>query len=268
MSAITAAPRTGLLKAEWTKIRSVRSTFWSLFVLGAAMIGFTVLLAGIQSSDWKTMAAADRQDLISDPVGNTLLLGALWATLGASVLGVMVVATEYSTGLIRSSILATPKRGGLLRAKAIVFGTAVLVVSEIAGVISFFLARAFLHGKVAMSLSDGHTLAAVAAVGPFVTVFGLLAFAIAAILRHVAGALVCSLALIMLVPTMINGILGHTGRYLNTYLPGGNAPKNILSTSADHSDSVLSGWPSFGVSALWVFVLIAAAGYLLRKRDA
>jgi ABC-2 type transport system permease protein len=260
--------RTDLLRAEWTKLRSVRSTFWSLLVLGAAMVGFTALVAGFQASDWNSMSAADRHSLITDPVGNTLVEGALWATLGACVLGVMVMATEYSTGLIRSSVLATPKRTGLLTAKATVFGLATLVVSEISGFIAFFVAKGFLGSHVSMSLSDGRTLAAVASAGPLVTVFGLLAFAIAAIIRHVAGALIISIALTMLVPTMVIGMMGHTGRYINTFLAGGNAPKNVLSTAGDHSDSVLSGWGSFGIECLWVALLIGAASYLLRRRDA
>lgn len=265
---MSATSKVGLLRAEWTKLRSVRSTFWSLFVLGASMIGFTALAAAFQTSDWDTMSAADRHQLITDPVDGTLVLGVLWATLGACVLGVMVMATEYSTGLIRSSILAAPKRTGLLTAKAVVFGVATLVISELAGFISFFVAKSMLGSHVPMSLGDTGTLAAVAATGPLITMFGLLSFAIAAIVRHVAGALIISIALTMLVPTMVNGMLGNAGRYVNTFLVGGNAPKNVLSTAGDHSNAVLSGWGSFGIGCLWVAVLIAAASYLLSRRDA
>lgn len=256
-----------LVRAEWTKLRSVRSTFWSLAVLGGAMVGFTALLAGVQSGNWNSMSAADRHNLLVDPVGSTLVVGALWATLGATVLGVLVVASEYSTGLIRASILAAPRRTGMLAAKALVLAAATLVTSEVAGFASFFVAKAMLRRHVPMSLTDGHALQAVAAVGPLVTVFGLLAFGIAAIIRHVAGALTCALALILLVPTLVIGILGNTGRYLNTYIPGGNAAKDVVSMQADRSDSVLPAWGSFGVECLWVAVFLGAATLLLCRRD-
>lgn len=257
----------GLLRAEWTKLRSVRSTFWSLFVLGAAMVGFTAIGAAFQAADWHSMSAADRHSLVTDPVGSTLLLGALWATLGASVLGVMVMASEYSTGMIRSSALAEPRRTRFLAAKAAVFAAAVFVVSEIAGFLSFFVAKALLGSHVDFSLGDGRTFAAVIAVGPLITAFGLFAFAIAAILRHVAGSLTASIALTMLLPTLIIGLFGHAARYVNTFIPGGNAAKNILSTHTDHPDSVLPAWPSFAITCMWVVLLLGIATYLMKERD-
>jgi ABC-type transport system involved in multi-copper enzyme maturation permease subunit len=259
---------TNILRAEWTKIRSVRSTFWALFVTGAMVIGSSILMAAVQMSDWKSTSAGDRADLLADPTGNILVLSALWGALGACVLGALVSTSEYSSGTIRASLMAIPRRTGMLVGKIVTFGLLLLAIGEISGFAAFFSAQAIMSKHVPMSLSDGRTLVTVIAVGPYLCAFGLLALTIGALLRHTAAALTTSIALVMIVPTLTAGLLGSHNKDVNTFIPGGNAAKYIMSASSDHTDSVLSAWPSFAVSCLWVAIFAALALFLLRRRDA
>ncbi len=254
--------------AEWTKFRSVRSSQWSLALLPAVVVGASALLAGDQGGRWAKMNAADRHDLLADPVGNTLMFGMLWGSIVAAVLGVVTISSEFSTGAIRSTALAVPRRSRFLAAKAVVLGAAVLVSSEVAAFTAFFVSRALLSPHVPMSLADGATTLAVVGVGLSVTVFALLALAFGTLIRHTAGGVAAALALVVVVPTLAAGLAGRTGAYLNTFLPGGNAAKNIVSTVSSPEDSVLSAWPSFAVSCGWVVVLGAVGAWLLARRDA
>jgi ABC-type transport system involved in multi-copper enzyme maturation permease subunit len=256
-----------IVRAEWTKFRSVRSSRWSLGVLAVVVVGASALLAGVQRDSWATMNAADRHDLLTDPVGGTLIQGMLWGSIVAAVLGVTVISGEYSTGAIRCTALAVPRRWRFLAAKAVVLAAAVLAISEVAGFAAFFVSRAILSSDVPMSLSRGGTALAVAGVGLSVTAFALFAMAIGALIRHTAGGVAAALALVAIVPTLVAGLAGRLGAYLNTFLPGGNAAKNIVSTGSGHQDSVLSAWPSFVVSCGWVVLLGALAMWLLGRRD-
>jgi hypothetical protein len=92
--------------------------------------------------------------------------------------------------------------------------------------------------------------------------------ALGALIRHTAGGVAAALALVAIVPTLAAGLAGRLGAYLNTFLPGGNAAKNIVSTGSGHQDSVLSAWPSFAVLCGWVVMLGALAAWLLARRDA
>jgi ABC-type transport system involved in multi-copper enzyme maturation permease subunit len=146
-----------VVRAEWTKFRSVRSSRWSLAALAAVVLGASALLAGVQRGDWTSMHASDRHELLTDPVGGTLMQGMLWGSIVAAVLGVTVISGEYSTGAIRSTALAVPRRWRFLAAKAAVLAVAVLVSSELAAFAAFFVARAILSPDVPMSLSHGAT---------------------------------------------------------------------------------------------------------------
>jgi ABC-2 type transport system permease protein len=257
-----------VVRAEWTKFRSVRSSRWSSAALVAVVVGASALLAGVQHGEWASMSGSDRHELLTDPVGGTLMLGMLWGSVVAAVLGVTVISGEYSTGAIRSTTLAVPRRWRFLAAKAVVLATAVFVTSEVAAFVAFFVARAILSPQVPMSLAHRGTALAVAGVGLCVTMFALFAMALGVVIRHTAGAVAAALVLVVVVPTLAAGLGGRIGTYLNTFLPGGNAAKNIVSTSSSHQDSVLTAWPSFAVSCGWVVLLGALAAWLLAHRDA
>src|SRR5229473_115332 len=119
-----------LLLAEWTKIRSVRSTIWSLILLVVLTLGFTGLFTWLTILQWNKSGASQRAQIVADPVSTILGSGLEFGQLTICVLGVLVMSSEYSTGLIRASLLAVPRRLPMLAAKAIVFALLVLVVGE------------------------------------------------------------------------------------------------------------------------------------------
>lgn len=256
-----------LVQAESTKLRSVRSSIWLLVATGVAVVGLTAILAAAQMSGWSSMSAQSRADLIDDPIGNTLPVGALWGALAAAVLGVLVVTNEYSTGIIRSSLLAVPRRTPVLVTKVGAYAGAVLVVAEIAAFGAYLVARALMHEHVSMSLGDLDTLGAVASLGLYVTVIGLFALSVGAVIRHVAGALATVLALTVLVPMLAAQLPDDLGRFLTTFLPGSNAGQAIVSTSPD-PDALLAPWASFAITCGWTAVIFAVAVQLLNRRDA
>ena len=121
-----------LLLSEWTKIRSVRSTIWSLIVLVVVSVGFTALFAALTTANWTGPHAATRDaTILADPVSSILGTGIGLGQLAICVLGALVMTTEYSTGVIRASLLAVPKRLPMLTAKAVCFAALIFVVGEI-----------------------------------------------------------------------------------------------------------------------------------------
>ncbi|MCP9964581.1 ABC transporter permease [Actinomadura madurae] len=185
-----AHPRPGfgrLLLAEWTKIRTVRSTLWSLILLVILDLGFTALFVGLTVAQWDDMQPGDRAQVTADPVSMILGSGFFLSQLTVCVLGVLVIASEYSTGMIRASLLAVPRRLPMLWAKALVFSLVVLVLGIAVSFVSFFIGAAFLGSKVEVSLGDEGVLRAVIGGGLYLAMLGLFALAIGAIVRHSAG---------------------------------------------------------------------------------
>ena len=150
-----------LLLAEWTKLRTVRSTVWSFIILIVAVIGFTALFTALTVGQWSTMQASDRAQVQLDPVPQILGSGLFLGQLAVCVLGVLVASSEYSTGMIRSTVLASPHRLRMFAAKAIVFTIPVFVIGEGLAFASYEIGKAIFSGKVPTSLSDPHVLRAV-----------------------------------------------------------------------------------------------------------
>ncbi len=258
----------GLLSSEWTKIRSVRSTAWTLILFIVITIGLTALFTWLTASNWHGPHAASRDlTVATDPVGFILGAGLGLGQLTLCVLGVLVMTTEYSTGVIRSSLLAVPRRLWMLTAKCVVFAALLLVVCEIVVFGSFFLGSAILHSHVAVSLSDHNVTRAVLGAGLYLTVLGLFSMAIGGIIRHTAGAVTTAIGVVFVLP-ILSGLLPNSwGAHVNGYLPE-QAGTLIGQAHPTGSGNVLSAWEGFGVFCLWAVVLLAIAAYLLQKRDA
>lgn len=255
-----------LLLAEWTKLRSLRSTIWSLAVMVALTLGISGLATALFMAQWDSLQAADRQHLLADPIGLILQPGASYGQIAICVLGVMAIASEYSTGTIRASLLAVPRRTPMLAAKAAVLAALVFVVAELIAFPSFFIGRANLHRRVPVSLGDPGVLRAVVGLGLYLAVMGLFALAIGALVRHVAGAIACALGFVLVVSSLTALLPGRLGEHINAYLPG-NAGQQILSSGHDPG-ALLSPWQGFGVLCLWTALLLGAAAWRLQRRDA
>jgi ABC-type transport system involved in multi-copper enzyme maturation permease subunit len=257
----------GLLRAEWTKIRSVRSTVWTLVIFVVVCVGFTALIAWLTETHWYGPRAAERDaTAISDPVGFILGTGVGLGQLAIGVLGVLVITSEYSSGVIRASLLAVPRRLPVLAAKAVVFAVLLLVVTEIVAFCSFFVGSAILHAHVPVSLSGPGVTRAVAGAGLYLTVLGLLALAIGTMIRHTAGAISTIIGIVFVLPILTGLLPSSWGAHINAYLP--EQAGTLITHTHEQSGDLLSPWQGFGVLCIWTVLALAAAAYLLERRDA
>jgi ABC-2 type transport system permease protein len=257
-----------LMVSEWTKIRSVRSTAWTLILFVVITIGFTALFSWLTVANWNGPHAAARDArVVTDPVGFVLGAGLGLGQLTLCVLGVLVITTEYSTGVIRASLLAVPRRLWMLAAKCVVFAALLLVISEIVVFGSFFIGSAILHSHVPLSLSDHNVTRAVLGAGLYLTVLGLFSLAIGGIIRHTAGAVTTAIGVVFVLPILSGLLPSSWGAHVNGYLPE-QAGTLIGQAHPPSGGNVLSAWQGFGVFCLWAAVLLAIAAYMLRRRDA
>ena len=257
----------GLLASEWTKIRSVRSTVWTLIIFVVVTLGLTALFTWLTVANWTGPKAGPRDArVILDPVGFILGSGLGLGQLTLCVLGVLVISSEYSTGVIRASLLAVPRRLKMLTAKSLVFAALLIVVGEIIAFGAFLVGSAILHSRVPVSLSDHNVTRAVVGAGLYLTVLGLFSLAIGALIRHTAGAITTAIGVVFVLPILSGLLPGSWGNHVNGYLP--EQAGVLVGQSHPASGDVLSAWEGFGVFCLWTAVLLAIAAYLLQRRDA
>jgi ABC-2 type transport system permease protein len=257
----------GLLSAEWTKIRSVRSTVWSLVAFVIVAIGFSALIVLVINNTWNSPGShPNHVRLLEDPTSVLFGAGFGLGQLAICVLGVIVMSSEYSTGAIRSSLLAVPTRLPMLAAKAIVFALLDLVVSAITVFAVFFITTAIIRGHVSITLSQpGVTQACIGGI-LYLTVLGLFSLAIGGLIRHTAGAIATVIALVLVVPPLISLIPGTIANHIHGYFP--TVAGVLAGQTSQQAGDVLSPWQGFGVFCIWTAVLLAACGFLLVRRDA
>ncbi|MDR2986875.1 MAG: ABC transporter permease [Nocardiopsaceae bacterium] len=257
----------GLLLAELTKLRTVRSTVWTMIMFVVLTVGLTAGVTALVVGSWNNAGSHDGQvQIIADPVGFILGAGLGLGQLTICVLGVLVITTEYSTGVIRASLLAVPRRIPMLIAKLVVFAAVVIVLAEMVAFGSFLAGSALLHSKVPVSLSDAGVTRAVVGAGLYLTVLGLFAVGIGALIRHTAGAIATVIGAVLVLPILTNFLPGSWGDRVNSYLP--EQAGSMIYQTHQQAGQVLSSWQGFGVFCAWTAVLLGTAGYLLVRRDA
>lgn len=257
-----------LLLAEWTKIRSLRSTVWTLLIYAAATLGFTALFTWLTVHQIQNGHAQHRDaELLADPVSFVLRTGLGLGQLAICVLGVMTITNEYSSGVIRATLLAVPGRLRALVAKSLVYALIVFVLAEVASFCSFFIGKPLVHPLVPVSLSQPGVARAVFGAGLYLTVLGLFALAIGALIRHTAGAIAATIFLVLIAPGLLSLLDSYDwGAHIHAWFP---VVAGLYITS-DHpaSGQLLTAWQGFAVFCGWTALLLIAAGYLLRRRDA
>jgi ABC-2 type transport system permease protein len=248
------------LRAEWIKFWSVRSTFWStamLFVLGA---GLTVLVCAT-SAAWLASGEADESPL------SFVTWGLMFAQITAIVLGTLVVTSEYGTGMIRATLAATPRRGSVLAAKAIVLSGTLFVVGTVTAFAGFFGGNFFLDREgIGIALGDEGVLRAMLGSGLYMAVLGLFAAAVGFLIRHTAAALSVVLALVFVVGNMAFLLPGTWGEWTAKLMPG-NAGSGVA-TPVSFNPELLDPWVGFAVFAGEVALLTVVAWATFRRRDA
>jgi ABC-2 type transport system permease protein len=247
-----------VLTSEWTKLRSVRSTYWTLLVAVATPIAIGALVA-------VTLANAPGQGAQRvDP----LLPGFIsqeYAVLAVGVLGVLAFSTEYSTGLIRTTFAAVPRRRAVLAAKAAVIGALTLAAGELVAFVSFALVQAVLSGhRLSVSLSQPGVPGAVAADGLLLFVVAMMGVGLGAIVRHTAGGIAALVGLIFL-PAILALLPapwgGRIGRF--TLL---EAARQV--TALHPATNLFAPAWSLVVLLAWPAAALLAAALVITRRDA
>jgi ABC-type transport system involved in multi-copper enzyme maturation permease subunit len=258
----------GTLRSEFTKIRSVRSTYWTLFLLVVAGIAWSVAYCAGQASHWSTTPAQQR--LGFDPAQASVVGLALLGQLVIVVLGTLAITSEYSTGMIRTSLTVMPRRGVLYGAKATVFTAAALVIAFLTSFVSFFIGQALLTSThVSATLSQPNVLRAVTGAALYVVLCGLFAFGLGAILRSTAGAMTAAYGLLFLVPELAKALPSGWYADLDRWLPGGDVVNAITSTQMVNANpNLFSAWGEFAVFGAYTAIVLIAGLVLLRRRDA
>ena len=250
--------------SEWTKLRTLRSTLWSLLAAVLAMAGLGSIVAAVQMSRWSHLEPQERlrYDAIDVGVGGYHL-----AQLAIGVLGVLIISGEYSTGMIRSSLMAVPRRLPVLWAKMIVFGAVTFGLMFFASLISFFSVQAIVtqhHQQV--TLAAPHAFRAVVGTALFLTVLGTLAVALGALVRNTAGGIASFVALMFVLPGIVALLPASTGDAIAPYMP--LSAGFTVATSTFEDAHHLGTWAGFAVFCGYAAVVVAAAAVGLLRRDA
>ena len=253
-----------VLRSEWTKFRSLRSTVWTLLIAVVLTIGIGALFSAVTASQYHTFDRADQ--LSFDPTAVSLN-GTVFSQLAIGVLGVLLMSGEYSTGMIRSSLTAVPRRLPVLWAKLAVFAGITFVVTLIASFVSFLLGQALLSGHhLDASLSDPGALRSVIGAALYVTVAGLIGVAVGALLRNTAAGISTFVGAFFVVPPLLQLLPSSWSSHFVQYLPS-NAGSALY--GGDHRlDNALAPWTGFAVLCAWAVVLIGLAAWRLRSKDA
>jgi ABC-2 type transport system permease protein len=248
------------LRAEWIKFWTVRSSVWStvlLFVLGA---GLTVLVCAT-SAEWLASGEADESP------GSFVTWGMMFAQITAIVLGTLTVTSEYGTGMIRSTLAATPRRGAVLAAKALVLSATLFVAGTVTAFAGYFGGNWFLENEgVGLALGDDGVLRSMFGSGLYLAGLGLLAAAVGLLIRHTAAALSVVLGLIFVVGNMTFLLPGTWGEWVGKLMPG-NAGSGVAVPVSFNPD-LLAPWTGFAVFVAEVAVVLATAYGAFRRRDA
>ncbi len=254
----------GVLRSEWTKLWTLRSTRWSLLVSVIAMGGLGALVAAVEMSRWSRLPAHDR--LTYDAI-NTAVGGYHLAQLAIGVLGVLVITGEYSTGMIRSSLMAVPRRLPVLWSKIAVYAVVSFVLMLIAALISFFIVQSIVtQHHLQRSISAPGALRTVIGSALFMMVLGIMCVGIGGIVRNTAGGIAFFVALLFVLPGISAILPSSVNDAISPYLPL-NAGTTVASHSFDNPHH-LSVWGGFALFCGYALVAVIGAAISLRRRDA
>lgn len=254
-----AAELRAVVGAEATKIRSVRSTMWTLLVAIIATAGIGSLICLARVSRWDNVSHHFDKTMFS-------LRGVFLAQLAIGVLGVLVISSEYSTGMIRTTLAAVPQRRLLLAAKVIVFAVVAFAVALVGCFGAFFAGQAILASKHAgVSISSPGALRAVVGAAVYLTAIGLLGLALGVLLRRTAGAIATLFGLVLVLPALVSALPSPWDTNVTKYLP---SDTGLALFSTRHTNDHLTTAAALAVLLAYVVVGLGVAGVALVRRDA
>jgi ABC-2 type transport system permease protein len=248
-----------VVRSEWTKFASLRSSRWTLVVFAVAGIGLGILISALTGAHWPHASGATRANW--DPTNNTLA-GLIPGYLVIPVLGVLMMTSEYSSGSIRSTLAAVPRRRMVLAAKAIVFVGAVLVVVEAVSFVGFLAGQQVMGSAPHASLGQPGVLRALALSGAFLVLMGLFGLGLGTIIRRSGAAVAVYAGVAVVLPPILGAFPGNLWRFGPiTILANSEAAVKIL-------PGALSPWSGLAVMAVYAAVALAIGAVLLVRRDA
>jgi len=241
----------------------VRSSYWALLCAAVPSVLVGILVAQNVSSSWQDLNA--HKDFHFEALSSSFD-GFQFSQLVVGVLGVLVISSEYTSGLIRTTLAAIPHRRAVLAAKAAVLGVIALVSGEVLAFAAFFPVQAILHGVgIGLSISSPGALRAVLSAGFYLAVIALVGLALGALLRHSAGAIAALFGLVFVLPGVISAFPAPWNTRIGKFLPTNLAGQLI--SQQPHADLLSRPW-SFAVLLAYPVVLLLLAGYALEHRDA
>ncbi|KPH96761.1 hypothetical protein OK074_0854 [Actinobacteria bacterium OK074] len=251
-----------VIRSEWTKIRSVASTVWTLSLALVVTIGLGMLIAALSKHDYDSMSRSDK--LSFDPTYISFA-GMSLGQLAMIVFGVLVVSNEYSTGMIRTSLAAVPQRGSFLAGKIAVAAGLALAVGLVTSFVTFFVGQAML-GSLKASIGDPGVLRAVIGGGLYMTLIAMFSMGVASMLRSP----MLSLGILMPFFFLISSILGNVSatKKIGQYLPDQAGSKIMQVVTPVDNDTPYGPWGGLFIMVLWVAAALIGGYVLLKRRDA
>ncbi|MGW0499918.1 ABC transporter permease [Streptomyces sp. NPDC003007] len=251
-----------VVRSEWTKIRSVASTVWTLSLVVVVTIALGMLISALSKNEFDSMNARDRAEF--DPTFISFA-GMSLGQLAMIVFGVLVVSNEYSTGMIRTSLAAVPRRGSFLFSKIAVASALALLVGLVTSFAAFFLGQAML-GSHRAEIGDPGVLRAVIGGGLYMALIAMFSMGVAAMLRSP----MLSLGILMPFFFLISSILGNVDatKKVGQFLPDQAGSKIMQVVTPIDDDTPYGPWGGLGIMGLWVLAALIGGYLLLRKRDA
>lgn len=253
---------TQVVRSEWTKIRSVASTVWTLSLVVVVTVALGVLISLLSKQEFDSLSAEDR--LSFDPTFISFA-GMSLGQLAMIVFGVLVVSNEYSTGMIRTSLAAVPQRGTFLFSKIAVATALAFVVGLVTSFAAFFLGQAML-GEHRAEIGDPGVLRAVMGGGLYMTLIAMFSMGVAAMLRSP----MLSLGILMPFFFLVSNILGNVDatEKIGRYLPDQAGSRIMQVVTPVDDDTPYGPWGGLAIMALWVVAALISGYLVLKRRDA
>ncbi|GAA1625349.1 ABC transporter permease [Kribbella alba] len=254
-----------VLRSEWSKLWSLRSTW---ITLGLGLL-FLVAFGIIAAMRYKSSVTSGRQldpDFADATALSLSLFGVSLAQLALGVLGVLVTAGEYSTGMIRSTLAAVPRRLPVLWSKTAVFGVVALVIAAVGVFVTFLIGSGILTGTpAALTISSSGVVRSLLGAALYLGMVGVIGAALGSLLRSVAGGISVLVASLMLVPGLISLLPASWHNAIQPYLPSVAGESMFALHQGAHT---LSAGPGFLVFAAWTALAVGAAAWRLVRSDA
>jgi hypothetical protein len=250
-----------VMRAEWTKLRTQPSAYWALLTAVILIVGFGIgysLLRVARPPHGAAMASFDPAAIS--------LSGVQLAQIATGVLGVLLVTSEYATGLIRTTFTAVPRRLPMLRGKAVLLAAAITAVSLPAAFAAFAGGQSILSRQhLSVPLSQPGVTRAVIGSALYLAVVGLLGLGLGTLIRNAAGGIAALFGLLYGLPLAASFLPGSLATDVTRYLP---ASAGQAVTTVQPDPTMLQPWTGFGVLCAYAAVLLAISAVRMRRGDA